>query len=580
MDTLLKEIATNLHLLEFKRNKAKDIVEKGNTATIERHREVLVALAKEVDIVKGRIEEKKLDGGESMDEVCVWSSEIDAKIEGVDAEIEYLGRHLSESRQQLELAKKEDEEALLEKEREKQLEFEKEKLEMKLKYEEKSAELRKGKQGGSSAGSQAKLPKLSITKYDGTYEQWLPFWNKFCAEIESTNLAPVTKFAYLKELLQPQVRADIDGLPFSTEGYERAKNILQSEYGKTSEIVNAYVNNIMGLPTIMRENPREVEEFYKRLLYNVQSLETLGKLRDVAGNVRAVPDKLKGIKSDLVRGHEHWQEWDFRQLLQAIKRWKDINPVTEASENEIQPREPTYIPKGKNDKNDGPSRRRSYQTRQDVGRQTHGCVYCDKTGHFSANCLKVTAVGDRKRILSQKQLCFNCTGDRHRAESCRSRGCHNCQRKRHTSICDQTNTASVGRFLTAQDKGTGKVIYPVVVVEVNGIKCRALLDTGAGSSYASSAILDHLRIKPLREEFKRIEMMLGSVNKAIGVYGVTIDSLDGNFRLKTEVTKVDRGSLLSLENPKYAEVIQKYHHLTGIKMTDRDDKPDALTMQK
>ena len=40
-------------------------------------------------------------------------------------------------------------------------------------------------------------------------------------------------------------------------------------------------------------------------------------------------------------------------------------------------------------------------------------------------------------------------------------------------------------------------------------------------------------------------MMLGSVNKAIGVYGVTINSLDGNFRLETEVTKVDRGSLLA-----------------------------------
>ena len=49
------------------------------------------------------------------------------------AEIEYLERYLSESRQQLELAKKEGEEALLEKEREKQLKFEKEKLEMKLK---------------------------------------------------------------------------------------------------------------------------------------------------------------------------------------------------------------------------------------------------------------------------------------------------------------------------------------------------------------------------------------------------------------------------------------------------------------
>ena len=546
MDKLLKEIPTRLQLLECKHNKAKCIVEKGNTATFERHRVALVSLAKEVDVVKGKIEEKKLEGGEPMDEVCAWSNKIDAKIEGIDVEIEYLGKLLREKRQQSELAEKEGEEALLEKEREKQLKFEKEKLEMKLKYEEKSAELRNGKQGESS-GSNAKLPKLSSTKYDRKYEQWFPFWNKFCAEIESMNLAPVTKFAYFKELLQPQVRADIVGLPLSTEGYERAKN-------------NAYVNNIMGLPTNMRENPREVEEFYKRLLYNVQSFETLGKLRDVAGNVRAVLEKLKGIKSDLVRGHKRWQEWYFRQLLKAIKRWKDIIPVTDASQSEIQRREPTYSPKEKNVKNDGFLRRRSYQTRQDIGRQMHGCVYCDKTGDFSANCPKVISVGDRKKFLSQKQLCFNCTGDTHRAESCRSRGCHHFQRKHHTSICDQTNNTIVERFLTAQDKGSGKVInfYPVVVMEVNSIKCHALLDTGAGSSYASSAILDHLRIRPLREEFRRIEMMLGSVNKAIGVYGVTIDSLDGNFRLETEVTKVDRGSLLSLENPKYSEAIQKY----------------------
>ena len=175
-------------------------------------------------------------------------------------------------------------------------------------------------------------------------------------------------------------------------------------------------------------------------------------------------------------------------------------------------------------------RQRSYQARQDIGRQMHGCVYCDKTGHFAANCPKVSSVGDRKKILTKKQLCFNCTGDRHRGESCRSCGCHHCQCKHHSSICDQTNNASVGRFLTAQDKGPGKVIYPVVMVEVNGIKCRAHLDTGAGSSYASSSILDHLHIRPLCEEFRRIEMMLGSANKAIGVYGVTIHSLDGNFR--------------------------------------------------
>ncbi|XP_020605746.1 kinesin light chain-like [Orbicella faveolata] len=225
-----------------------------------KHREALVVLDKEVDVVKGKIEEKKLEGGESMDEVCTWSNEIDAKIEGVDAEIEYLGRHLSESRQKLELAKREGEEALLEREREKQLKFEKEKLEMKLGYEEKSAELRKGNQGESS-DSHAKLPKLSVTKYDGTYEQWLPFWNKFCAEIESTNLAPVTKFTYLKELLQPQVRADIDGLPFKY--HEKALMIRKKIFGEEDADVAISYNNL-GIVYRNLGQYNEAKEYYEK----------------------------------------------------------------------------------------------------------------------------------------------------------------------------------------------------------------------------------------------------------------------------------------------------------------------------
>ena len=58
------------------------------------------------------------------------------------------------------------------------------------------------------------------------------------------------KFAYLKELIEPKVKINIDGLPFTTEGYACAKNILQTEYGKQCEIVNAYISNLLTLPVI------------------------------------------------------------------------------------------------------------------------------------------------------------------------------------------------------------------------------------------------------------------------------------------------------------------------------------------
>ena len=125
-----------------------------------------------------------------------------------------------------------------------------------------------------------KMPKLVITKYDGTYEKWLSFWNKFKAEIDAADIPPVTKFAHLKELLESDVCESIDGLPFSPEGYERAKNILKSNYGKTSEIVRAYIDNINGLPVVTGCIPNEIHRFCQTLNYNVQSLETLGRPRE------------------------------------------------------------------------------------------------------------------------------------------------------------------------------------------------------------------------------------------------------------------------------------------------------------
>ena len=112
---------------------------------------------------------------------------------------------------------------------------------------------------------------------------WPRFWNQLEAEIDRSDVPGLTKFSYLKELVEPNVRTLIDGLPFSMEGYERAKTILKSKYGKKSEIVNAYIQNIMALPTITGTCPARIHELYEKLVFNVQSLELLGKLREVNG---------------------------------------------------------------------------------------------------------------------------------------------------------------------------------------------------------------------------------------------------------------------------------------------------------
>ena len=122
------------------------------------------------------------------------------------------------------------------------------------------------------------------------------------------------------------MRKGIDGLPFSPEGYEKAKNILKANFGKTSEIINAYVENIVAVPTISGTNAAEIQDSYETLLYNVQSLETLGKTSDCLALVRGVLNKLPGTKAELVQGKPNWKSWNFTELTSALRAWKEIHP--------------------------------------------------------------------------------------------------------------------------------------------------------------------------------------------------------------------------------------------------------------
>ena len=104
------------------------------------------------------------------------------------------------------------------------------------------------------------------------------------------------------------------------------------------------------------------------------------------------------------------------------------------------------------------------------------------------------------------------------------------------------------------------------------MKCRALLDTGAGSSYASAALLN----LPHQREVRQIEMMLGAVTKQVEIFQVQVSSTSGDLSLNTEVTKVEHNQLLSLENPRYEQCLARYAHLKGIQMGNSKDSKDVL----
>ena len=503
MENAEGKLQTKLTQLEIHAKRTEQVLNSGSVEAIERHKGALRSTISEADELKRALEALKIEAKEDLGDISTWNSEIDLHLMKADEEVGKLRKWLEDRRRQEETTARED-----------QLKFEMKLHEQKMKHKTSLTTQESHEGGGSPKQTQAKLPKIEIKKFEGSYLDWPRFWGQFTETIDKAEIAPINKFTYLCGLLGPKVKTTVEALPFTAEGYNRAKSLLLSNYGKESEVTKAYVKEIMALPVITSANPRKISEFSETLTYCVQALETLNKLNEVNGNVPMTLDKLPAIRGDLVRMDPEWEKWNFAQLSEAVRLWTKRNP----------------------------------------------------------ECQKISTVEQRKQFLAKRRLCFNCATPNHRSAECFSKKtCFHCHKRHHSSICDREQTNSGNQTLmTAAENNEG--IMPVLTVKVDGITCRALIDTGAGSSYASAKLLDILKKKPSETKTKRVDMLISSKVTKLEVFDTVVESLDGSYQMSVKLTKVNKAELLSIDNPKYGQLIKKYPHLQGVTIADRDTK--------
>ena len=534
MTTAESNLETKLTQLEINVKKTNVVIESQNSEAIERHLQTLKAISDTVNHLRLEVEAKKIESKVNGDAIQTWNDDVDSKLEAANVEIGRIRKWVRDHEKQAEInAKKE------------QLQFEKEIQKMTLQLKADQLAKTKSQNEGvgqdlSSCGVQPKLPKLVITKFDGSHMDWPRFWGQFSENIDKTSVAPITKFTYLRELVTPHVSRTIEALPFTAEGYNRAKSILKEKFGKDSEIIKAYTKEILELPTLTGTNPKAISDFSEKLTYCVQALQTLNKLEQVNGATLMTLDKLPGIRVDLVRTDAEWEKWDFAKLSEANRLWTRRNPVDTKS----------------NERDSGEQRNqkwdRSRKLYQALGQDFNPkeCAYCGDVSYKPSNCQKITKIEERRATLAQKNLCFNCATPNHRAAECFSKAtCQHCKKRHHTSICDRNLTPKDGRkdkntLMTAS--GSNEGILPIIPIKVDGITCRALIDTGAGSSYASGKLIDLLKKKPCETKTRRVNMLISSHATKLDMYDTLVESLDGNFSMSVKLAKVHKRELLTV----------------------------------
>ena len=182
--------------------------------------------------------------------------------------------------------------------------------------------------------------------------------------------------------------------------------------------------------------------------------------------------------------------------------------------------------------------------------------------HRPSECTLLTSPKEHKQLLITKKLCFNCTGP-YKYSECRSvLKYQNCGKRHHTFICDTQRYHKTERVLTALDPENKDIVYPIILVDINGIKTYALLGTGAGSSYTSTKLLNLLNKRPKETVAKRIDTMLGSSTTKVEIYSTTLGAVNRSFDMNIELSKVHEQQLLTVDNPNYSKLLSKYSEST------------------
>ena len=174
-------LQVKLKQLRIACGRTSSVLESNKSAAICRQIESL-----KVERSRIEVESSKIKESETEENITDWNNDIERELSKADEEIKRLEEWQDQCRQ--------------EKERnafEEQMKYEVKLHEAKIKLEKELHEKFKVETVSSEAKVtqvEAKLPKLVISKFNGSYTDWQRFWGQYTESIEKSGLASITKF--------------------------------------------------------------------------------------------------------------------------------------------------------------------------------------------------------------------------------------------------------------------------------------------------------------------------------------------------------------------------------------------------
>ncbi|XP_049283528.1 uncharacterized protein LOC125763892 [Anopheles funestus] len=345
--------------------------------------------------------------------------------------------------------------------------------------------------------SNLRLPKIELPTFDGDHTRWLSFRDWFTAMIDaSAELPAIAKLQYLLSSLKGEAALPFEHTPLTSDNYPVTWAALLKRYDNSRLLIREYyrkLHHLPGVQSVCVDKLTHLEDEFTRFVNG------LVKLKEPVDAWDTPLSNMLMMKLD----RETLLAWEKHSVYFSKDRYKDVIAFVQdriqilKSTNDFACEQIGNVRKVAGNHHQSVQKRfianaaasNATLSSPPAHSQQLKCPLACTDAHLLRNCPIFIAkdVQQRRDVVTNKHLCWNCLSGTHHVKSCKSDySCRTCRQRHHTLLHITPATAVTMAAHLDDDKVFLETAQIVIRDDYgNEHEARALLDSGSMSNFIS-----------------------------------------------------------------------------------------------
>ncbi|XP_055632944.1 uncharacterized protein LOC129773372 [Toxorhynchites rutilus septentrionalis] len=294
-----------------------------------------------------------------------------------------------------------------------------------------------------------RLPQIDLPKFNGDFSKWLSFRDTYTSMVHSNaDISTVAKLQYLIQSLEGEARKPFESVDIEADNYGAVWDALLKRYDNRRFLKKQLFRSIYDFSSLKRESANELHELVDEFQRHVKALAKLGEpvehwdtpLVNIL-SYKLDPATLRAWEEETSQQDDVKYTDLVEFLYQRVRILKSVatdllqrsQPVqTKVAGNVVPPKKYTQ------------SKVAANAAASDSRSNLPSCYACSGK-HFLFQCqvFAKMPVSQRRELVSQRKICWNCFRSGHQARHCSSKfTCRICRDRHHTLLHDPFQSQS------------------------------------------------------------------------------------------------------------------------------------------